>query len=415
MSVRLADPVRIGRLELRNRLYRAPVLEGAARSASPAATYVKHFSRNARAGVGLIVQGHTTVTVEGATSPGMSHVDGRDDLLALRAVPDAVHAHGARIVVQLGHGGLFALEGWHRDYMARRRSRPLAPSQVPWWLRAAHGGAHVLTTDEVRALGRRFATVAAWARDAGYDGVQIAACNAKLGHQFLSRTYNRRTDAYGGSLENRVRWFAEVREAIAEEAGPDFPVLLKYTAVETGTPGGGVHLDDGIAIGIMAEKAGYDALTPAAVSAFPDTGLCRGAFPAASWSNARLRRGVAAAAGETGRLGMQASMRLSAWRSPFEPVWNRAVFTAVKREVRIPVLAVGGIRTGEEAAEILSSGAADLVGLGRPFYAEPELPAEILAAGSRWASRCGSCNRCLVPQMLGMPGVCYNPAVVGRS
>jgi 2,4-dienoyl-CoA reductase-like NADH-dependent reductase (Old Yellow Enzyme family) len=97
-------------------------------------------------------------------------------------------------------------------------------------------------------------------------------------------------------------------------------------------------------------------------------------------------------------------------RAPFQPVWNRELFTAVKRQVSVPVLAVGGIRTAGEVNEILDGGNADMVGIGRPFYAEPDLSARILGddPGPRL---CRNSNLCVPAQMLGMKGTCYNPAV----
>jgi 2,4-dienoyl-CoA reductase-like NADH-dependent reductase (Old Yellow Enzyme family) len=97
--------------------------------------------------------------------------------------------------------------------------------------------------------------------------------------------------------------------------------------------------------------------------------------------------------------------------SPFRPVWNRSRFEAVKRIVSIPVLAVGGIRTATEVEAILDGGHADLVGIGRPFYAEPDLPRRILGGGDE-GPLCQYSNLCVPAQMLGMKGACYNPEVV---
>jgi 2,4-dienoyl-CoA reductase-like NADH-dependent reductase (Old Yellow Enzyme family) len=113
----------------------------------------------------------------------------------------------------------------------------------------------------------------------------------------------------------------------------------------------------------------------------------------------RLRRGV---------------IKAGAWwggrRAPFRPVWNRELFAAVKRDAGVPVLAVGGIRTAEEVRALLDAGDADLVGIGRPFYAEPDLARRILAA-EPGPGRCRNSNRCVPAQMLGMKGICYNPEV----
>jgi 2,4-dienoyl-CoA reductase-like NADH-dependent reductase (Old Yellow Enzyme family) len=109
------------------------------------------------------------------------------------------------------------------------------------------------------------------------------------------------------------------------------------------------------------------------------------------------------------------TLRAGAWaggkRAPFAPVWNRELFSAAKGRVSIPVFAVGGIRTAEECDEILDGGAADMVGIGRPFYAEPDLAARILRGGDG-AGLCRNSNHCVPAQMLGMKGTCYNPEVV---
>src|SRR5690242_11603508 len=107
-------------MKVRNRLYRAPVLEGAGDGPDAADKYATHFVENARHGVGLIVQGSTCISVEGRTSPGMSCADTREKVLRFAPMVDAVHAHGAAIVLQLGHGGLYAIEAWQEPHASRR-------------------------------------------------------------------------------------------------------------------------------------------------------------------------------------------------------------------------------------------------------------------------------------------------------
>jgi 2,4-dienoyl-CoA reductase-like NADH-dependent reductase (Old Yellow Enzyme family) len=123
------------------------------------------------------------------------------------------------------------------------------------------------------------------------------------------------------------------------------------------------------------------------------------------------RRLRAAAPSRLRRGAIKAGAWWGARSARFEPVWNRRWFTAAKAAVDIPVLAVGGIRTADEAASIVEGGQADLVGVGRPFYAEPDLARRFLD-GRPGTGRCLSSNRCVPAQMLGMKGVCYNPAVV---
>jgi 2,4-dienoyl-CoA reductase-like NADH-dependent reductase (Old Yellow Enzyme family) len=152
-------------------------------------------------------------------------------------------------------------------------------------------------------------------------------------------------------------------------------------------------------------------VTPVEVSVFPDTTLSRGGIP---WSIRRNRamaeRFRRAAPRALERRVIEAGYVTGGVTAPFRPVWNRSRFQAVKRLVSIPVLAVGGIRTAAEVDDILDSGDADLVGIGRPFYAEADLAARILG-GNPAPARCRNSNLCVPAQMLGMKGVCYNPAV----
>ena len=410
----LDEPLRIGTTTVRNRLYRAPVLEGAGSGPDAAEVYAKAFVPNAAAGVGLIVQGNSIVCEEGRTSPGMTLVDTREKVLALASMVQAVHAEGAAIHLQIGHGGLYAMEAWHEPYASRRKGPLLVPSALPRLLRPAFRGVplHVLSTAEVHDLARRFGDSAAWAREAGYDGVQLASANAKLLDQFLSPFYNRRTDEFGGSPEGRARILQVIRDAIAERAGDDYPVTVKVP-VETAPPGTPrVRLDEALRTCELVEEWGFAAVTPVEVSVFPDTTLSRGGVPASLWRNAGMKaRFRTAAPSRRTRWPILAGYAIGSRHSPFRPVWNRAVFTAAKARVSIPVFAVGGIRTREEIDGILADGAADMIGVGRPFYAEPDLPAKLLGEASGHLL-CRNSNLCVPAQMLGMKGACYNPEVV---
>ena len=162
----------------------------------------------------------TPITIGGATI--------RNRLYRAPTV-DAVHAEGASIVIQLGHGGLYAMEAWHEPYASKRVDPIVAPSMPRWFLRPAFRGVpvHVMSTDEVRSMCARYGEVAAWCREAGYDGVQLGSANAKLLDQFLSPFYNRRDGEFGGSFEARASVLRLIREAVAERAGPDFACMVK--------------------------------------------------------------------------------------------------------------------------------------------------------------------------------------------
>lgn len=409
------EPIRIGgTTALRNRLYRAPVLEGAGDGDDAAERYAKQFVPNAEAGVGLIIQGNSCLYDEGRTSPGMTVVSTRERMLRLAPMVDAVHRAGAAIWIQVGLGGLFAMEAWHEPYATRRRHPLLAASKPPLALRPVfrRAAVHVMTSDDIRAMATQYGEVAAWAREAGYDGLQLASSNAKLIDQLLSPFWNRRHDEFGGSLERRASVLRLIRERIAERAGADFTVTVKIPVGEKAPPlARHTTWDEGIALARLAEDFGYDSVTPVEVSVFPDTTLSRGGIPASLWRNkamqARFRK---AAPRRAERAVLQAGYLFGGLTAPFRPVWNRSRFVATKAAASIPVLAVGGIRDAAEVDEILDGGQADLVGIGRPFYAEPDLPARILG-GRPEPGLCQYSNLCVPAQMLGMKGACYNPAV----
>ena len=254
---------------------------------------------------------------------------------------------------------------------------------MPWQLKVAFRGipVHAMTTEEVHELIARYGRIGAWAREAGYDAIQLGNSNAKLLDQFLSPFYNRRTDEFGGSLENRARILRLIRASVAEHAGDDFPCLVKVASEIGGIPGTKhTSFDDALRLAPLLEEWGFDALTPCEVSAFPDTTLCRGGVPDGLWTNngmanrlkkaapSRRKRAVA----ESSALGTAASARRS----------SRCGTVTCSRRFRklvsIPVFAVGGIRTADEVNQILEAGEAAMVGIGRPFYAEPDLAERIL-------------------------------------
>src|SRR3954466_8555793 len=141
MTETLHQPLHIGSATIRNRLSRAPVLEGAGDGDDAADAYAKHFVENARHGVGLIIQGSSCIWPEGRTSPGMTCVDTREKVMRLAPMVDAVHqvgeagqGGGASIFLRLGHGGIYAMEAWQEPYASNRCGPLLAASPLPWLL-----------------------------------------------------------------------------------------------------------------------------------------------------------------------------------------------------------------------------------------------------------------------------------------
>ena len=423
MTPRLTDPVEIGGVAVPNRLYRAPLLECAGTGPDAVDALIDELEPAAASGAGLVFQGATIVRGEGGcAAPGMTRVHDPSFVDRCERLTGAIHDYGGRIFIQLEHGGLRSLETWHEAYRCDNPGlRQLAVSPPPALLRALdHAGLlsfdpHVLSTEEVYDLAADFGRSAAYAVDAGYDGVHVAGANVGIVQQFLSPYYNRRDDEFGGNARERVRFLELVHDEIRDRAG-DVPLVTKVPA-ETATPRflrPRISLDDGVAIARECERIGFDAVVPVRDSVLWDMSIARGEYPDRAWNHDRFADGYDEAFG--GRLRwrlLAACNRLQSRWYDFEPAWNADFCRRVREVVSIPVLAEGGIRDRTTIDRLLDEGVCDLVGMARPFYAEPRLPARLLERDGAEAL-CESCNNCTVPQVTGAQGVCRTPSVLER-
>ncbi|WP_380678870.1 NADH:flavin oxidoreductase [Salinigranum sp. GCM10025319] len=416
--VRLEDPIDVGGLTVPNRLYRAPLLECAGNGDGAVDALVSHLEPAAAAGAGLVCQGATIVRRPGGcAAPNMTYVDDPGFVSRLSRLTDAIHDHGSTIAIQLEHGGLRSMETWHAGYRADHDLRQLAVSPPPRLLQLFDRlgflsyDPRVMTTDAVYDLAADFGRSAAYAVDAGYDVIHLAGANMGIVHQFLSPFYNRRDDEFADG----VRFLEVVHDEIRDRAG-DVPLMTKVPA-ETEAPPGVAHISEREAVHVCRRLAdyGYDALVPVSGSVFWDASIVRGSFPDHAWRDDRFREGYVDAFGGRLRAGLVA---LGNWLESlvydFEPAWNAGLCRAVRRVVDVPVLAEGGIRT-RGGIDRLLDGACDMVGMARPFYAEPRLPARLLGAEPDTSVVCASCNNCTVPQVTGADGVCRTPDVLAAA
>src|SRR5574341_197883 len=219
---RLFSPGRLGRLERRNRLVMAPmVVQRGAENGAVTQRTVDHYARRAAGGAGLVIVEASYVAPEGRAFGCQLGID-RDGLVPGHVeLVEAVHRCGAKVAVQIHHGG-------SRAHPALTGGVLLAPSPVP-----ADGSSVVpreLTPAEIEALAASYARAAERARHAGYDAVEIHGAHGYLIHEFLSPASNRRSDAYGGSLENRLRFAELVIRRVREAVGGRFPILFRLSA-----------------------------------------------------------------------------------------------------------------------------------------------------------------------------------------
>lgn len=425
----LDDPVSIGGLDLPNRLYRAPLLECAGNGPNTARDLRDELEPAAASGVGLVHQGATLVSESGGcAAPNMTRVADPAFVAELSPVPKAIESHGGAVFAQLEHGGLRSMETWHAEYRQRHPNlQQSAVSRPPRLLRFLDRvgfldyDPRVLSTEEVYDLAEKFGRAAENLVDAGYHGIHIAGANMGIVQQFCSPYYNRRDDEFGC---DRFRFLELVHDEIRDRCGR-VPLITKIPAETEAPPFVRTHLDltDGIGLAERASDAGFDAVVPVRCSTFWDMSLIRGAFPSRAWRDTQFRSGYNAAFGSRWRAGLVALANwIESLQYDFEPAWNADFARAVRNRVDVPILLEGGIRGQTQMDDLLDAGVCDLVGLGRPFYAEPRLGARLLNDTENRGQHhdsdveavCENCNNCTVPQVTGARGVCRTPNVLAE-
>ena len=227
----LFEPGRINALTLKNRFVRSATWEGmAAEDGSVSAPLIDLYGALADGGVGLIITGHSYVHPSGKHSPRQLGSYSDDLLPGFRRLTRAVHDRGGRIALQLNYGGA---------YLSRSRVAQMTP-------------------EDVRAVSEAFARAAQRAQDAEFDGIQILAAHGFFLSQLLCPRYNPRSDAYGGSIENRARALVETVRPSGKKVSPQFPLLVKLNSRDLIEDG--LQLEESLRVGRMLEGAGVDAL-----------------------------------------------------------------------------------------------------------------------------------------------------------
>ncbi len=358
MENKLFAPFHIGGLAVRSRFVRSATHEGLA---DENGFYTEKLSDVltllAEHEVGLIISGHAFVSPEGRASALQATAVTDEAVPFWRETVGRVHAHGAKIALQLAHaGGNTATAG---------AAGPSAFAQAP-----GRKECRALTPAEIHALQNAFADAARRAKSAGFDAVQIHAAHGYLLSQFLSPYYNCRTDDYGGALPNRARMVYEVYDAVRAAVGEDYPVLIKINS-EDFVPGG-FSQEECRTVCLELEKRGLNAIE-----------LSGGIPPAGAALSPVRVQDVAAG----------------------EKVYYEDAARKLKAVLHIPVILVGGVREPDKALSLIESGVCDMISLSRPLIREPGLLSRWLA-GDRTRTACVSCNACFRPIVTGRGFAC---------
>lgn len=373
-KTRLFSPLVLGGATLRNRTIRSGCFEGMSPGGQVTDHLIEHHRRVAAGGIGMSTLSYCSVSEDGRA---FSHeLWMRPEILpGLERFAAAVHAEGAAASVQLGHCGFFASP----SVIGRR---PLGASPKFCLFRLSYCSA--MTEAEIEEKTEDFARAAGLARGAGFDAVEIHAGHGYLLSQFLSPWTNHRRDRFGGPLENRVRFPAEVVKRVRAAVGPDFAILVKLNQYDGMR--GGLELDEAVEIAHTFAAAGATALVPSCgFTAKTPLNMLRGGKPLAEM--------VRAQEGFFYKIGLSMFGWAMVQHYPFEPLFLLEGARRIRDAVDIPVGYIGGALSGADMEGLLAEGFA-FVQLGRPTIRDPEFVNRV-ARGEITDSDCDHCNRCI--------------------
>ncbi len=334
----IGSPIKIGKLTLKNRITMAPTVKFDFTDDTGIATdiLVQHYKERAEHGCALICVEATAIVPGGRFCRGHMGLYNDEQTESQKRITAAVHAAGIPVIIQLNHTGMTG-------------NPELGPVIAPSAVDTRSGEkAHAMSIDEVHEMQRAYIDAAVRAKAAGYDGVQLHACHGYLINQFASPVVNFREDEYGGSIENRARFGAEIIAGIREACGPDFLIAARISGFEG-------SVEESVQTGEAYVAAGCDYL--------------------------QVSNGI----DDADRMERDETL-------PYNAVCELGVRFHEHFKGRVPVSCVNSILSPEEARYIIENDLCDTIDLGRGILADPALPDAILT-GAPYV-HCFECKRC---------------------
>lgn len=329
-------------VQVKNRLLKSAMSEAlATRDGAATPELNRLYQAWADGGIGLCVTGNVMIDARARGEPGNVVIEDESHLAELSSWAAAATRGGAQCWVQLNHPGKQAPKGLNLE--------TVSPSAVPFRddMKAFFATPRALTDAEVRAVVQRFATAAAIVKKAGFSGVQIHGAHGYLVSQFLSPHHNVRTDAWGGSPENRRRFVLEVYQAMRQAVGAQFPIGIKLNSADFQRGG-------------FTEEESLDTIRALADAGIDLIEISGGTYEAPAMTGVKV-----------GKTPVKESTRLrEAYFLEFAEKARAAVAT--------PLVVTGGFRTAAGMAQAIESGAVDMVGLARMLAIEPDAPRKLL-------------------------------------
>jgi NADPH2 dehydrogenase len=349
----LFKPLKINGLTLKNRITMAPLYLGyAAMGGKVSPLLLYHYQLMAQSGAALIVVENASISQTGAGSPRTIRCDHQRFLSGLDKLAESIQNQKSLAGLQINHAGRFA-----------HVSDPVAPSAIAAFNRTPRA----LTKKEITAIQKQFANAAVRVQQAGFNLVELHGGTGYLLAQFVSPRTNHRSDEYGGSIENRIKFPLEVLKRVKDKVG-DFPVGYRFLAEEW-LPDG-LHLNESVVLAKTLEENGIAYLS----------------VMGGTYESFYLPE-VVQKSKKTGYMVPLAS--------------------TIKKHVRVPVIAAGRISTPARAESILKANRADLIGLARMLWVDPQWPAKARLGQDRSILKCSpKCDACMQLVMQGKPAFC---------
>lgn len=335
----LLSPLDLGFTTLPNRVVMGSMHTGLEEAENGFERMAAFYAERARGGVGLIVTGGIAPSERGCSAPGGAKLTTEAEAEEHARITSAVHAAGGRIAMQILHFGRYA---HHPDLVAPSALKAPISGFTP----------RALTDEEVEETIEEFVRAASLARRAGYDGVEIMGSEGYLINEFIVAETNHRTDRWGGSYENRVRFPVEIVRRVREAVGEDFILIYRLSMLDL-VPDGST-LEEVVHLARAVEAAGATII---------NTGI--------GWHEARIP-----------------TIATSVPRGAFTWVTEK-----LRGSVSVPLVTSNRVNTPEVAEEILASGRADMVSMARPFLADPDFVAKAAAGRSDAINTCIGCNQ----------------------
>ncbi|CAM3969657.1 NADPH-dependent 2,4-dienoyl-CoA reductase [Aeromonas bestiarum] len=333
----LLTPLDLGFTQLKNRVLMGSMHTGLEEEKGGFDKLATFYAERARGGVGLIVTGGIAPNLRGRLVPHGSQLSFPWQVARHKKVTQAVHQEGGKIALQILHAGRYAYHPFSLAPSALKA--PISPFKP-----------RAMSERQIRGTIRDFASTAQLARAAGYDGVEVMGSEGYLINQFICERTNKRTDGWGGSNENRMRFPVEIVRAIRERVGTDFIIIFRLSMLDLVEQGS--TLEEVIALGKALEQVGVTLI---------NTGI--------GWHEARIP-----------------TIATSVPRGAFS--W---VTAELKKHLSVPLITTNRINTPEVAERILAQGEADMVSMARPFLADPEF---VIKAAENRADEINTCIAC---------------------